>query len=142
MLRFEGDTSAVLVGSFGRDGAFPLDSHQQLERDSLASRVRRTGEPVRVDGAAVAVPVCVNELLWGALSVASTDGEPLPPDLEARLLHFTELTATAIAKTEARDALALLAEEQAALRRGRAAPPAGEAPGAAARLAAGRARAA
>jgi PAS domain S-box-containing protein len=134
MLRFEGDTSAVVVGSSGRRDAFPLGSHQQLEGDSVASRVRRMGQPVRIDDdsapvgplaetarslgvrAVVGVPVCVDELLWGAVIAGSTD-EPLPPDTEARLLHFMELTATAISNTEARDARAVLAEEQAALRR-------------------------
>src|SRR5262249_34824722 len=135
MLRFEGDTSAVVVGSSGRRDAFPLASRQQLEGDSVAARVRRTGQPVRIDDysvpvgslaetarsigvrAVVGVPVCVDELLWGAIIAGSTHGEPLPPDTEARLLHFMELTATAISNAEARDARAVLAEEQAALRR-------------------------
>src|SRR5262249_19238449 len=98
MLRFEGDTSAVVVGSSGHPDVFPLDSHQELEGDSVASRVRRTGQPVRIDDysapvgpfaetarsigvrAVVGVPVCVNELLWGAISVGSTDGQALPRD--------------------------------------------------------------
>jgi len=50
------------------------------------------------------------------MTVSSNDG-PLPPDTEARLGSFTELVATAIANTEAREALAELADEQAALRR-------------------------
>ena len=43
--------------------------------------------------------------------------EALPPDTEERLESFTELVATAIANAESREALARLAEEQAALRR-------------------------
>ena len=49
--------------------------------------------------------------------------ETLPPDAEDRLDNFTELIATAIANAvtralaESREALAVLAEEQAALRR-------------------------
>ena len=42
--------------------------------------------------------------------------EPLPEDTEARLTDFTELVATAIANAESREALAELADEQAALR--------------------------
>src|SRR5204863_7054714 len=41
----------------------------------------------------------------------------LPEDIEARLAGFTELVATAIANSEARDNLRRLVNEQAALRR-------------------------
>jgi signal transduction histidine kinase len=41
----------------------------------------------------------------------------MPPSTEARLVSFTELVATAIANAESGEALAQLAEEQAALRR-------------------------
>ena len=47
----------------------------------------------------------------------STDPEPIPEQSQARLGQFTELVATAVANAEARDALAQLADEQAALRR-------------------------
>src|SRR5207237_7562884 len=53
---------------------------------------------------------------WGAISVSSAE-EPLPSDTEERLEKFTELLATAIANAESSEALARLAEEQAALRR-------------------------
>ena len=53
--------------------------------------------------------------LWGAISVSSA--EALPPDAEDRLDNFTEIIATAIANARSREALAELAEEQAALRR-------------------------
>jgi signal transduction histidine kinase len=43
--------------------------------------------------------------------------EALPPDTDERLESFTELVATAIANAQSREALARLAEEQAALRR-------------------------
>jgi GAF domain-containing protein len=55
--------------------------------------------------------------LWGAISAGSTHDGALPPDIEARLDQFTKLMATAIANAESREALARLAEEQAALRR-------------------------
>jgi signal transduction histidine kinase len=53
----------------------------------------------------------------GAIVVLSPRREPFPEDTEARLTDFTELVATAIANAESREALALLADEQAALRR-------------------------
>ena len=66
---------------------------------------------------AVASPIVVERRLWGAMVVLSPRDEPLPEDTEARLTDFTELVATAIANAESREALARLAEEQAALRR-------------------------
>ena len=47
----------------------------------------------------------------------TTGPEPLPHDAAARLARFNELLATAIANAESREALARLAEQQAALRR-------------------------
>jgi signal transduction histidine kinase len=43
--------------------------------------------------------------------------DPLPDDIEVRLAGFTELVATAIANSEARDNLRLFLKEQASLRR-------------------------
>src|SRR5206468_6272914 len=62
----------------------------------------------------VASPIVVEGRLWGAVSVNSRD--ELPPDTEQRLERFTELVGTAVANAESRDALARLADEQAALR--------------------------
>src|SRR5439155_14064868 len=66
---------------------------------------------------AVGVPVVVEGALWGVVTVGTRGSEPLPADLEGRLAKFTELLATAIAKSEAHEQLAQLADEQAALRR-------------------------
>src|SRR6476646_5773693 len=63
----------------------------------------------------VGSPVIVEGRLWGAMTLNAT--EALPPDTDERLESFTELVATAIANAESREALARLAEEQAALRR-------------------------
>ncbi len=135
MLRFDSDTSAVVLGGSGRRGAFPLGSHQHLEGDSVASRVLRTGRPARIDAyrapagplaetarsigvrADVGVPVLVEGRLWGAITTGSTHDKPLPPDTEGRLDKFTKLMATAVAKAEARAEVHRLAAEQAALRR-------------------------
>src|SRR5262249_56776716 len=66
---------------------------------------------------AVASPVVVEGRLWGAIIAATSQGEPLPADMESRIAQFTGLVATAIANAESREAVARLAEEQAALRR-------------------------
>jgi signal transduction histidine kinase len=61
-----------------------------------------------------ASPVIVGGRLWGAVGVGS--GERLPDDIEARLDEFTELVATAMANSEARDQVRDLLAEQSSLR--------------------------
>ncbi len=135
MLRYDGDRSAVVVGSSGSQDAFPLGSRLQLEDETAASRVLRTGRTARIDDygtvsgplaetarsvgvrSAVGAPIIVEGRLWGAIVMGSTQGEPLPPDTESRLGQFTELMATAVANTEALAKADRLADEQAALRR-------------------------
>jgi signal transduction histidine kinase len=64
----------------------------------------------------VASPIVVEGELWGAITAASAEG-PLPSGAERRLTEFTELVATAVANTQAREHVVALGEEQAALRR-------------------------
>jgi signal transduction histidine kinase len=66
---------------------------------------------------AAGAPIIVEGRLWGVIAVGSLKPAPLPPGAELRLAEFTELVATAIANAESRSELALLAAEQAALRR-------------------------
>ena len=66
---------------------------------------------------ALGVPIVVDGATWGLVIALSTDGHPLPANAETRLSAFTELVATAIGNTQARDELRQLAQEQAALRR-------------------------
>src|SRR6266511_1194231 len=135
MLRFDGDRSAVVVGSSGSPDALPLGSRQQLEGDTVASRVLRTGRTARIDNyteaggplaetarsisirAAVGATILVEGRVWGAITTGSTSDEPLPPDTESRLGRFTELMGTAVANAEAREDVRRLADEQAAHRR-------------------------
>src|SRR5262249_27106447 len=88
-----------------------LDSYTDVEGETAEVarelRLRSTvGAPILVDGK-----------LWGALMAATRGDEPFPEDAEARVAAFTELVATAVANTEAREQLTTLADEQAALRR-------------------------
>jgi signal transduction histidine kinase len=101
------------LGPIGR--SWPVEGD-----DSAIARVCRTGLPARADyttplqgampaaarsvGArsAVAVPVVVDGILWGAMAVGSLETESLPTDLDDRLARFTELLATAIANAEGR----------------------------------------
>ena len=63
-------------------------------------------ESIRQEGirSAVDAPIVVEGRIWGAINVASRSG-PLDPDLEQRIVEFTELMAMAIANADARAAL-------------------------------------
>ncbi|WP_081685664.1 GAF domain-containing protein [Candidatus Solirubrobacter pratensis] len=136
MLRYDGDLTAVVVGSSGgHDDALPVGSRLSLEADTAASRVFRTGHTASIDDSRamsgplaetarsigirsiVGAPIRVEGRLWGAMVAGTTRRHLLPPDTESRLGQFTELMATAIANTESRAEVERLAEEQAALRR-------------------------
>jgi len=66
---------------------------------------------------AVGVPIVVNGSIWGFMTAGARPEKPTPAGTEERLARFTELVATAIADSQAREQLAQLADEQAALRR-------------------------
>jgi len=146
--RYEPGRTVTTVATWGPAAkSFPVGSRWPLEGHNLGTLVFETGRPARMDryadsvsgppGAAireaairsvVGTPVIVEGRLWGMIFAGSTLEQPLPPDAEARLASFTELVATAVANAESRAALALVAEEQAALRRvatlvARGAPP-------------------
>jgi PAS domain S-box-containing protein len=136
LVRYEGDGTATQVGVWGEENPFPVGTSWPLDDHSVSGQVARTGRPARVDDyakipgniasslareagihTAVGVPVLVDGRPWGVMMALSTAQKPLPAATEDRLAAFTELVATAIANTQARDELRQLAEEQAALRR-------------------------
>ncbi|MEA2421857.1 MAG: hypothetical protein QOF55_956 [Thermoleophilaceae bacterium] len=107
----------------------------KLDGMSLSTEVLRTGRTVRIEDyesgngavpsfvqargirSGVAAPIVVDGALWGAMLAWSLQPRSLPEDAESRLAAFTELVATAVSNTASREELALLAREQAALRR-------------------------
>jgi signal transduction histidine kinase len=142
--RYEDD--AVVVVADPQDSGFPVGSRWPFDGDSLSVRVRATRRMARIDDysdiegsagarmrerhsrSAVGVPIVVEGSLWGILCVGAAASLLLPADIEARIAGFVELVGTAIANSQARDALHLLADEQTALRRvatlvARGAPP-------------------
>jgi signal transduction histidine kinase len=147
MARYEPGATATGVASWSPAGDETLvDTHFDLEGESVAGLVLRTGRPARMDGYehasgpaaelgrrlglrwAVGAPIVVERRLWGVMIASSKTRRARPADAEARIEAFTELLATAIANAESRAGLAQLAEEQAALRRvatlvARGAPP-------------------
>jgi GAF domain-containing protein len=136
LVRYEAEDSVVAGGfSDGDRELYPVGSRWPLETPGVMRVVRETGRPARVEDyaripgetaavaraagvrSAVASPIAVERHLWGAMVLFSLRHEPFPESTEARLTDFTELVATAIANAESRQALAQLADEQAALRR-------------------------
>ena len=143
VVRYESDaTVTILAGRTTSDRPLPIGLRTPVTEPSLGSMVRETGRPARIDHYAdhtvalqygirssAAAPITVQGGLWGYIGVTSTREEP-PPGTEARLAAFTEIAATAIANSQAREELRTIADEQAALRRvatlvAQAAPPAG-----------------
>src|SRR6266536_1686486 len=132
--RYEPDDTATVCGTFPpQEPLFSTRTRVSVDAASVLGLVREHAEPARVDDytelegeiadairrngmcSSVGVPIVVDGRLWGAIVTSGT--ERLPEDTGARLAEFTELVAAAIANTEAREALARLADEQAALRR-------------------------
>jgi GAF domain-containing protein len=132
ILRFEADGTVTVTGANG--GPYEPGARLELDPDFIVGAVRRTRRAARFDtddptGArmpeavraggmrsAVAHPIVVEGGVWGAIVVGSAEG-PMPAVTEDRLADFTELVATAVANTDAREQVTALANEQAALRR-------------------------
>jgi GAF domain-containing protein len=132
--RYESDETATVCGTFPLDGPiYRMGERVSLEGVSVLARIREHGEPARIDDytdlegevahavraggvqSGVGVPIVVAGRIWG--SIVAWSPERLPEDFEARLAEFTELLAAAISNAEATEAVAQLADEQAALRR-------------------------
>src|SRR5207248_7037359 len=114
---------------------FTVGSRWPVEDEGLAGIILATGRPARRQDyttmpgplgaalrrggmvSAVGVPIVVGGSIWGFMTAGARPGRPTPDGTEERLARFTELVATAIADSQAREQLAQLAYEQAALRR-------------------------
>ena len=97
---------------FESNGPARVDDHLVEGSESVSTAARVLG--MRSSAGA---PISVAGRLWGVMIVASTRERMLLPGTEYRLAEFTELIATTIANTEAREELRCVADEQAALRR-------------------------
>jgi signal transduction histidine kinase len=73
-----------------------MDSYQDAA-GSTAARIRELGLH-----SGVGAPIVVDDQMWGALLIGSSQPEPLPPDTEARIGDFADLVATAISNAETR----------------------------------------
>ena len=124
----------TMVGIAG-ETSFTVGSRWPVEDEGLAGMILATGRPARKQDyttmpgplgaalrdsgfiSAVGVPIVVQGSIWGFMTAGARPGKPTPDGTEERLARFTELVATAIADSQARDRLAQLAYEQSALRR-------------------------
>ena len=123
--RFEPDNTAVIVGSWeGPDAAGlapPPDSRWPADEASVAGQVLQARRPAwgarddaddqapSVDSSirsAVGSPIVVEDQIWGVIIAFWPTREPPSQDVEARLVAFTELVATAVANSESRAQLA------------------------------------
>jgi PAS domain S-box-containing protein len=133
MSRYEPDGTVAVIGAAG-EHPFRTGTRWPLDGPTVSQLILQTGRPAKVDyenlpgtiaeaarqgglRTGLGVPIVVDGAIWGVIATASTAEQPLPDDTEARLADFTELVATAISNTQARDDLQRLAQEQAALRR-------------------------
>ena len=124
MVRYEADATVTVVAQWGElDAAFPVGSRVPLGGKNIASQVLETERPARIESAkatgaigayvrsmgsrtAVGAPIVVDGRLWGVMVATSPEAGSLRADTESRLENFTELVATAISNTEAREELA------------------------------------
>ena len=131
----DGEDASVIVGGWGIDDRFAVEVDTLLPfQGGAIERVFRTRKTARVDienetpavqqnmrstdvSSQVAAPIVVSGRLWGATSVSVGPPDRFPHDAEERLGKFTRLVAVALANAQAREELATLAEEQAALSR-------------------------
>jgi PAS domain S-box-containing protein len=133
MSRYEAG-AATVIGAAG-DHPFQPGTVWPLDGPSLTAVVWRTGRPARIDRyddvagtvgdaarasgvhAGVGAPILVDGELWGVIAAGGDRRVPLAANAEHRLSQFTDLVATAISNTQAREDLHRLADEQTALRR-------------------------
>jgi PAS domain S-box-containing protein len=98
--------------SFAHDGDsathLVMRAHQPARVDSLADIGHPRTRAVWIDlgfGSAIAAPVIVEGVLWGAISVTKTTAEVFPEGAERRLADFAALAAQAIANAQAHEEL-------------------------------------
>ena len=115
LVRYDPDGSARVVAAHASPA--PVGLHVPTDPASSLTKTWLTGRPTRINGfsgttlqqlaaeigvgAALSVPVTVDQRIWGALNT-STSGPPPPEGVEVRLMQFAEMAAVAIAGAESR----------------------------------------
>jgi PAS domain S-box-containing protein len=124
MVRFNGDGTGLVVGSWSEGGvrSVPTGQTVRIDGDTVSGRVYRSGAPARIDDydeiepvehlaglgfrCAVAAPIFLDGRMWGDVIASSIEPGPFPAGSEQRLASFAELAAQALANAESRAALA------------------------------------
>jgi signal transduction histidine kinase len=127
----------IVVGRWHTAGAkiHPIGRRLIFDAPTAVAMVREHERPVRLTDpdslggvagdrlralgvkSSIAAPIFGSGELWGAVVLSSPDQNAFAPGDEDRLGKFASLVAVAISNAEARDRVATLAEEQAALSR-------------------------
>jgi signal transduction histidine kinase len=133
LLQYRADHAMTIVASHSAENLVEPTGKTVNGNEALA-RTLASGRPIRVDrfsnltgdGALLAqqlgvlasamAPLIVQGALWGALMLVSRQAR-LPVGIEGRLAQFADLAATAVANAQSQAELALLTDEQTALRR-------------------------
>jgi PAS domain S-box-containing protein len=121
LIRYEPDGTATIVATTTEPGIpSQIGVRMTLEGDSVAVRVRRTGQPARMDSyegvpgpdaamlrglglrSSVGAPIVVEGRLWGVVVIGWRVEKRVSADVEGRIAQFTELVATAIANADNR----------------------------------------
>jgi signal transduction histidine kinase len=124
--RYEPDES-MAVAAFWTTGdrTLPVGTRVELEGDSLAALVQRSGRPRRLDSyhglsgpvidlanslgagprSTVGAPILAEGRVWGVIAATRTRDEKFAEDTESRLVGFAELVATAISNAVTREEL-------------------------------------
>ena len=134
--RYEPGRPAAVVGAWGdRPHAFQAGTTWPVEEHTVAALLPGIGRPAWVQDfgeiggvipgaiaetgirSGTGAAIVVEGELWGVMGAGFPESEPRVDHIEDRLAEFTELVATTISNSSSREELALLADEQAALRR-------------------------
>jgi PAS domain S-box-containing protein len=134
--RYHDGGHATVIGEWSdRPHPFRVGTSWPLDGPTITATVLASGRPARIEdfgaipgtiagaaretgiGSCAGAPIIVDGRVWGAMSADKFDPDPLAEGIEDRLAEFTALVATAISNSAKREALARLADEQAALRR-------------------------
>jgi signal transduction histidine kinase len=115
--RYEPDGSMTVAAFWTRgERTLPVRTRVELEGDSLAGLVQRSGRPGRLDSyeglagpvidlvdslgagprSTVGAPILAEGRVWGAIVAARTTSQEFAEDAESRLVEFADLVATAV----------------------------------------------
>jgi signal transduction histidine kinase len=126
MVRYRHDGTADVIGGWNEPGvpSVPIGARLELDGETLAPKICRSGRPERVDDysgltgvlaerlqalgirSGVGAPVVVDGELWGAVVVSSVDVNTFARGDEHRIAAFTDLVAMALANAQTREHLA------------------------------------